>query len=141
MNANPMKVHYGIGYPTNNLQTSSYLPGIYLRWNLLTMVWSRCTASTSPEPLGTVVIECLAMGRPLIGPNHGGAAEIMEHNKTGLLFTPKNELSLAEQIETYYNDSELRSILGQKAQVHALNTFAISTHTNKIEAVYEKLLQ
>jgi len=29
------------------------------------------SASISPEPLGTVVIEAMAMGRPLIGPNHG----------------------------------------------------------------------
>jgi len=95
------------------------------------------SASTSPEPLGTVVIECLAMGRPLIGPNHGGAAEMMEHNKTGLLFTPKNALLLAEQIETYYNNSELRSTLGQNAREHALNTFAVNTHVEKIQTVYE----
>ena len=95
------------------------------------------SASTSPEPLGTVVIECLAMGRPLIGPNHGGAAEMMEHNKTGLLFTPKNAPSLAEQIQTYYNDSELRSTLGQNGRKHALNTFAVSTHVDKIQTVYK----
>ena len=98
------------------------------------------SASTSPEPLGTVVIECLAMGRPLIGPNHGGAAEMMEHNKTGLLFAPKNALSLAEQIEAYYNDRELRSTLGQNARDHALNTFSVGTHTDKIQTVYESLL-
>ncbi len=98
------------------------------------------SASTSPEPLGTVVIECLAMGRPLIGPNHGGAAEMMEHNKTGLLFAPKNAHSLAEQIEAYYNNSELRSTLGKNARDHALNTFSVSTHTDKIEKTYELLL-
>lgn len=95
------------------------------------------SASTSPEPLGTVVIECLAMGRPLLGPNHGGAAEMMEHSKTGLLFTPRDALSLAEQIEAYYNDDQLRSTLGQNARMHALKTFDVSTHVNKIQKVYE----
>ena len=98
------------------------------------------SASTSPEPLGTVVIEALAMGRPLIGPNHGGAAEMMEHEKTGLLFTPKDAASLAEQIERYYKDNELRKTLGKNARQHALKTFAVETHAEKVQAVYDKLL-
>ncbi|MBU2571530.1 MAG: glycosyltransferase family 4 protein [Gammaproteobacteria bacterium] len=98
------------------------------------------SASTSPEPLGTVVIEALAMGRPLIGPNHGGAAEMMEHDKTGLLFTPKDAASLAEQIERYYKDSELRTALGKNARQHALKTFDVETHAEKVQAVYDKLL-
>lgn len=98
------------------------------------------SASTSPEPLGTVVIECLAMGRPLIGPNHGGAAEMMEHNKTGLLFTPKNATSLTEQIERFYRDGKLRSTLGQNGRQHALKTFAVNTHAEKVQSIYENML-
>jgi glycosyltransferase involved in cell wall biosynthesis len=97
------------------------------------------SASTSPEPLGTVVIECMAMGRPLIGPNHGGAAEMIEHGKTGLLFTPKDANSLAEQIERYYKDNELRSKLGKNARQHALTAFAVETHAEKVQAIYSRL--
>lgn len=98
------------------------------------------SASTSPEPLGTVVIESMAMGRALIGPNHGGAAEMMTHNHTGLLFTPHDSTSLAEQIERFYHDPELMLRLGQQAREHALATFSVATHANKIEAVYDTLL-
>ncbi len=99
------------------------------------------SASTSPEPLGTVVIECMAMGRPLIGPNHGGAAEMMEHGKTGLLFTPKDAASLAMEIERFYRDKQLSLQLGYNARVHALATFAISSHTDKIQTLYDSILQ
>jgi glycosyltransferase involved in cell wall biosynthesis len=99
------------------------------------------SASTSPEPLGTVVIECMAMGRPLIGPNHGGAAEMMEHNKTGLLFTPKDPVSLASEIEKFYLDSELQLRLGHNARLHALDTFAVGTHADKIQTLYDSMLQ
>lgn len=98
------------------------------------------SASTSPEPLGTVVIECMAMGRPLIGPNHGGAAEMMVHDKTGLLFTPKDPTSLAKQIERYYKDNELRAVLGKNARKHALLTFAVETHAEKVQSVYAQLV-
>jgi len=98
------------------------------------------SASTSPEPLGTVVIEAMAMGRPLIGPNHGGAAEMMSHNKTGLLFEAKNADGLAESITDFYHSKEKRKQIGQAARCHALATFAVHTHTKKIQDVYTKLL-
>ncbi len=98
------------------------------------------SASTSPEPLGTVVIESMAMGRPLIGPNHGGAAEMMAHDHTGLLFTPNDAGSLAEQIERFYLSPDLRLRLGQNARNHALATFSVATHAHKIQAIYDSLL-
>jgi len=98
------------------------------------------SASTSPEPLGTVVIEAMAMGRPLIGPDHGGAAEMIEHLKTGLLFTPNDALALACEIERLYKKPELALQLGHDARLHALETFAIAHHTEQIQALYHQLL-
>ncbi|MDT8426771.1 MAG: glycosyltransferase family 4 protein [Methyloprofundus sp.] len=98
------------------------------------------SASTSPEPLGTVVIESMTLARPLIGPNHGGAAEMMTHNKTGLLFTPKDATSLANAIETFYNFATLRAALSQAARKHALKTFAVKTHVDQVQNQYKSLL-
>jgi glycosyltransferase involved in cell wall biosynthesis len=99
------------------------------------------SASTSPEPLGTVVIEAMAMGRPLIGPRHGGAEEMIEHLKTGLLFTPNDALALASELERLYKNPALALQLGQAARAHALDTFAIAHHTEQIQALYQQLLQ
>jgi glycosyltransferase involved in cell wall biosynthesis len=98
------------------------------------------SASTSPEPLGTVVIESMAMARPLIGPDHGGAAEMLEHNQTGLLFKPNDAVALATQIERYYLDAELRTRLGKNARKRALATFSIEAHTDKIQKLYDRFL-
>ncbi|MFA5984810.1 MAG: glycosyltransferase family 4 protein [Methylococcaceae bacterium] len=98
------------------------------------------SASTSPEPLGTVVIESMTLARPLIGPNHGGAAEMMQHNVTGLLFEPKNAADLAEKIETFYRQPNLRSELGKAARKKALATFSIEEHVAQVQRVYENLL-
>ncbi len=97
------------------------------------------SASTSPEPLGTVVIESLALARPLIGPDHGGAAEMIEHERTGLLFRHGDAKSLANAIETFYNHPELRKSLGANARNHALQTFAVENHVAQVQAVYERL--
>ena len=98
------------------------------------------SASTDPEPLGTVVIESMAMGRPLIGPDHGGAAEMIKHGETGLLFSHGNASALTEQITTLYNDTKLQRTLGGQAHAHALNTFAVDTHTTKIQSLYTDML-
>jgi glycosyltransferase involved in cell wall biosynthesis len=99
------------------------------------------SASTSPEPLGTVVIESMTMGRPLIGPNHGGAAEMMEHEKTGLLFEPGNADDLALVISQFYNSVELREKLGKSAREHALKTFAVEEHVRHVQKVYTEVFR
>ena len=98
------------------------------------------SASTDPEPLGTVVIEAMAMGRPLIAPNHGGAAEMMQHDETGLLFTPRDAQSLADAIEKLYRSKMLRATLGANARSAALKAFAVETHVEHIQNIYQQLL-
>lgn len=111
------------------------MPAVY---NGLDIVVS---ASISPEPLGTVVIEAMAMGRPLIGPNHGGAAEMMTHEKTGLLFTPGDAPSLASAINSFYQSTAKQEQLGAAARQHALATFAVEKHTDLIQTLYSDLLR
>ena len=113
---------------------SSNMPEVY---NGLDIVLS---ASISPEPLGTVVIESMAMARPLIGPNHGGAKEMMDHNKTGLLFEAGNPASLADTIYQFYNSKELRESLGNAAREKALDTFSVEEHVKHVQAIYTRFL-
>lgn len=116
---------------------TGHLNGMAAAYNGLDIVVS---ASTGPEPLGTVVIETMTLARPLVGPNHGGAAEMMEHNVTGLLFEPGNAQDLADKIETFYRDAELRQRLGDAARKKALQTFSVATHVDQIQNIYNTLL-
>jgi glycosyltransferase involved in cell wall biosynthesis len=81
----------------------------------------------------------MAMGRPLIGPDHGGAAEMMTHEQTGLLFTPRDSASLAEAINHFYQSAERREQLATAARQHALDTFAVEKHAHLIQDLYSKL--
>ncbi len=113
----------------------SNMPEVY---NSLDVVVS---ASTSPEPLGTVVIESLALGRPLVAPAHGGAKEMAEHERTALLFRPGDADDLARCIRRLHDDPELGLRLGAAAREHALATFAVETHAERVQAVYDRLLE
>lgn len=98
------------------------------------------SASTSPEPLGTVVIECMAMGRTLIAPNHGGGAEMGTHDETALLFEPGNSADFAEQVRRLAADPALRERLGASARDKALRTFDVESHVVGVTKVYGNLL-
>ena len=98
------------------------------------------SASTDPEPLGTVVIESMAMARPLIGPDHGGAAEMLDHLETGLLFEASNSEKFSDVVLQLYRDHDLATRIGEKAQKKAFTIFSVKTHTQKIETIYNHIL-
>lgn len=99
------------------------------------------SASTSPEPLGTMIIEAMTMARPLIAPNHGGAVEMIEDSVTGLLFQANDPNSLAGCILRLYQEPELRQRIGTAARAHALNRFSVQEHVRHVCSVYSHILQ
>jgi glycosyltransferase involved in cell wall biosynthesis len=107
-------------------------------YNALDVVVS---ASTTPEPLGTMVIECMTMARPLIVPAHGGGAEMTTHDVTALWFQPGDAKALAETIERLYHEPALRTRLGHTARSKALATFDIAAHASGVQAVYDRVLE
>jgi glycosyltransferase involved in cell wall biosynthesis len=106
-------------------------------YNALDVVLS---ASTSPEPLGTVIIEAMTMARPIIAPNHGGAVEMIENGATGLLFAPGDAADLGRAIRSLETDRNLGRRLGAAAREHALRTYAIREHVRQVEGVYRRVL-
>lgn len=99
------------------------------------------SASTEPEPLGTMIIECLTMARPLVAPNHGGAVEMVENGMTGLLFTPGNAQDLAIQVRKIHDEAGLGLRLGQAARARALATFSVQEHVRRVQDIYMQMIQ
>ncbi|HEY8748823.1 MAG TPA: glycosyltransferase [Tepidisphaeraceae bacterium] len=52
------------------------------------------------ETFGRVVTEAFAKGTPVIASNHGSMADLIDHGRTGLVFTPGNAADLAEKVRT-----------------------------------------
>lgn len=61
--------------------------------------------SKKPEPFGLVAIEAMSAARNVIVADHGGLAEIVEHQKSGLKVTPNDPMSLSQAIETIANEN------------------------------------
>jgi glycosyltransferase involved in cell wall biosynthesis len=50
--------------------------------------------AASDEPFGRSILEAMTLGMPIIAPNAGGAAELVTHGSSGLLFAADNVESL-----------------------------------------------
>lgn len=69
--------------------------------------------SMMPDPFPTTVLEAMSHSKPVITTNHGGAAEIIQDDFSGILITPGDSAQLAHAIETYLLNPELMNIHGQ----------------------------
>jgi glycosyltransferase involved in cell wall biosynthesis len=98
-------------------------------------------ASTQAEAFGRVVIEALAMGRPMIATNLGGPSETVEHGVTGWLTSPGDVASLVAALEEALSmDAGTRIALGQRARARVLDGFTLQAMRDATLDVYEAVL-
>ena len=93
-----------------------------------------------PEPLGTVVIEALALGRVVIAPRHGGALEMIEDNRTGILFEPGSATDLARAIRQAHAHGDTAAQMGKAGRHSAFQKFEVAEHVRQVQRVYEEVL-
>lgn len=111
------------------------MPAAYM---LATVVVS---ASIEPEGFGRIPIESQAMGRPVIGTNHGGARETILKGETGWLVPPKDGASLTMALkEALSLTAEQRDLLAVKARKHIEKHFTVSLMCDRTLNVYAELL-
>lgn len=97
-------------------------------------------ASTSPEPFGRVIIEAMALGKPVIATALGGPLEIIENGHNGLLIEPGDPAALAEAIISLVSDEKERLRMGENAVAHVNEHFRQEDAVRKIEAIYDELM-
>jgi len=91
-------------------------------------------ASNVAEPFGRVVIEAMAAGTAIIAMNEGGPAEVIEHNKNGLLVEPRSIQSLYDSIELLCLDVNFREQLAKNGKEMVAKNYAPEIIGAKIES-------
>ena len=93
--------------------------------------------SVRGEPFGRVIIEGMAVGRPVVATRAGGVPEFVHDGKDALLVTPGDAAELAETLDGLFRDDEGRRALGVSARESA-RRFDLSLHAAKMTAVFER---
>ena len=81
------------------------------------------------------------MGKPVIGTRMGGIPELIDHERTGLVYEAGDEKTLANQINRLLKYPKLGVELGKNARKKAESVFSPDYHYYQMLNKYEKLLQ
>jgi glycosyltransferase involved in cell wall biosynthesis len=90
--------------------------------------WYECCPKT--------LIETLAVGTPAIVGNLGAMAEMIDHERTGLHFTPGNAIDLASQVHRLINDSQLRQAMRSAARQEYENKYTAASNYQQLIDIY-----
>ena len=87
-----------------------------------------------------VVLEAMAVGKPVIATDTGGSKDIIDNGINGVLVEAGNSDALAEAILRLLENSEQRQRLGESAREKIKERFSIDKMVSKTEQVYSKFL-
>jgi glycosyltransferase involved in cell wall biosynthesis len=86
------------------------------------------------EGLPTVIFEAMAGSVPVVGSDHAGIAEAVEHGMTGLIVPEGDPPALADALLSLIERPELRQRLGAAARVVAAERFSALRQSRLFEA-------
>ena len=78
-----------------------------------------CAPATRGESFGIVLLEAMAVGKPIVATNIDGYASVVAHGEEGWLVPPKDSKELAQALISVLSDGKLRQQMGAKGRLKA----------------------
>jgi glycosyltransferase involved in cell wall biosynthesis len=92
--------------------------------------------SSSSEGVPAVLMEAMACQVPVIAPRLPGVEELVEHERTGLLFEAGDAVALAQCVERLASEAGLRERLVETARAKVEADFRIERSAAELEALF-----
>jgi glycosyltransferase involved in cell wall biosynthesis len=92
------------------------------------------------EGFGRVLVEAMAMGRPVVATNIGGIPDVVLDGMTGLLVERAAPAALADAVRALLDDPARAARLGAAGRARAESTFSLGAHVDAVERVYDEVL-
>ncbi len=94
---------------------------------------------THPDPFPGVVLQGMALGKPVVASAIGGAPELVEPGASGVLVPPGDPAALADAIVSLLGDPERRRALGRAATARVAGTFTRDAFFDRLTRIYERV--
>lgn len=92
------------------------------------------------QGIGSIMLEAMAMGRPVIASRVGGVHKVVRDNENGLLVPPSNSDALAKRIlELLDNPTHAREI-GHAARAEVIREYSVEQMVSKTVDLYRETL-
>jgi len=99
-----------------------------------------CFPATGRESFGIVLLEAMAVGKPIVASEITGFANVMSHNVEGIMVPPRDEDKLAEALVKMITDKEMREQMGHRGRPTALQ-YDWNSIARRVMDYYEKTLE
>ena len=97
-------------------------------------------ASGAPEPCGRVLLEAMALSKPLVASGGGAVPEIVVDGESGLLFEPGDPGSLAACLHSLLADPARAIEMGLNGRRRLAMEFSIANNVATTQRLYDELL-
>lgn len=106
----------------------------------LTQVMDVAVNASDPEPFGLVVLEALAVRRPVVAVGRGGPAEIVEDGVTGRLIAAPTPDRLAAALAPLVDDPQRRQQMGDAGRERVLSRFTLPRFAAGVRAGLDRVV-
>jgi glycosyltransferase involved in cell wall biosynthesis len=93
--------------------------------------------ATHGEGISNAILECMALGKPVIASENGGNPEVVIDNRTGFLVPPGNSQAISEKLIYLLKNPEIAINMGQQGKTFVNGRFSLA----KMEENYIRLYQ
>ena len=97
-------------------------------------------ASILPEPFGRVLLEGMALCKPLVASGGGAVPEIVLDGVTGLLFRPGDANHLAQCLERLLEEPAEACDMGKAGYRRLVDHFSIDRNVSATQKLYDRIL-
>lgn len=91
------------------------------------------------EPFGRVLIEAMAMEKPVVAYACGGPKEIIVNNQTGYLVKPYDFKAMGEKVILLLKNEKLQITFGMEGRKRVIDKFYMKDNICKIEALFDSM--
>lgn len=96
-------------------------------------------ASTRPEPFGMVLIEGMAMKKPVVATRGGGPLDIVQHGVTGFLVEMGDSKALGTAVAALLENPGLREKMGLAGRARVEHCFSHRQSADQMEKIFQQL--
>lgn len=108
--------------------------------DVLAIVDVAAHTSVMPEPFGRVLLEAMAVRKPIVGSGDGAIPEIIEDGVTGWLFEPKNHEHLADRLADLLEHPDRARAMGEAGYARLEARFHVVNNVGRTMDVYDRAL-
>lgn len=106
-------------------------------------IWSKtdiAIVASKFEAFGRVTVEAMCSGCLLLGANTGGTVELVQNNKTGIIYEQGNPNSLEEKINEILANKEKMVDIAAAGREYASINFTAEKNAREIKRIYDSII-